>query len=590
MLPAAVAALADLALRRPWALIAANLAVLAVATIVAAGTPGDLPVGSTGTDGAGEEADLVIATTGDVPVHSGVYRVALRVISSQVRSDAAVSGLSQGPISEDGRSTSLLVTLRSADDSDRQAAVERIEGSIDSGPLRLAYGGQVATWLDARGDLSGDLWKLELLATPFALLLLAGALGPRLALAPVICAGTAIAGALAGLRAGGAISDVSLLGIAPAAVVGLALGVEAPCLFLSRYRDEAAIAPPAEAVRRTLAAVGPAGLPLVAAITAGTAGLMVTTIDPAPSMILACALAALLALCSTLVTVPALLALTGPDVAAGSGVSGESRLARPARGLTGVLARRRPRTFVAAVLAVALMLAAGSAVLHGETRAFSSRDLPAGSQARSADAIAAGGSGGGVLKPNAAAGSQSPPARAEPGSLFAKLPLAAAVSAGALIVVLVAAFRSARVVPVAVATLLPAAAACGLCVLVFQDGHLADALGQERRGALETGAVASLLSALVAVCAFRAVVALGATREERSLGLVPERAAETAAAFTMPAAAVATAIAAAATAVLAGSDLYPAREFGLAVAAGLAVDLVLLRVPLVAALSRWGGG
>jgi hypothetical protein len=40
---------------------------------------------------------------------------------------------------------------------------------------------------------------------------------------------------------------------------------------------------------------------------------------------------------------------------------------------------------------------------------------------------------------------------------------------------------------------------------------------------------------------------------------------------------------------LAGTDLYPAREFGLAVATGLVIDLVLLRAPLIAALARWGG-
>src|SRR4051812_8589442 len=68
------------------------------------------------------------------------------------------------------------------------------------------------------------------------------------------------------------------------------------------------------------------------------------------------------------------------------------------------------------------------------------------------------------------------------------------------------------------------------------------------------------------------------------------RAGETATAFTFPAATVATAIGAAAAGVLAGSDLYPAREFGLAVAAGLVIDLLLLRVPLIAALARWGGG
>jgi uncharacterized membrane protein YdfJ with MMPL/SSD domain len=67
-----------------------------------------------------------------------------------------------------------------------------------------------------------------------------------------------------------------------------------------------------------------------------------------------------------------------------------------------------------------------------------------------------------------------------------------------------------------------------------------------------------------------------------------ERTAEHAAALTMPAALVATLVGAAATGVLAGADLYPAREFGLAVAVGLLLDVLLIRTPLLAALARWG--
>jgi uncharacterized membrane protein YdfJ with MMPL/SSD domain len=54
----------------------------------------------------------------------------------------------------------------------------------------------------------------------------------------------------------------------------------------------------------------------------------------------------------------------------------------------------------------------------------------------------------------------------------------------------------------------------------------------------------------------------------------------------MPAVAAASLVGAAACGVLAGADLYPAREFGLIVAAGLVLDLIL-RPPLIAVLARW---
>jgi uncharacterized membrane protein YdfJ with MMPL/SSD domain len=148
-------------------------------------------------------------------------------------------------------------------------------------------------------------------------------------------------------------------------------------------------------------------------------------------------------------------------------------------------------------------------------------------------------------------------------------------------------FRSLRLIPVAILTLLPAAAACGLCVLAYQEWH-PSWLVVHRDDTLETGVVASLLVALVAVSANRSVAAIQAVREERFLGLAPDVATETASALTLPAATAATVIVAAMAGVLAGADLDPARQFGFAIGAGVVLDLILMRVPLIAALARWG--
>jgi hypothetical protein len=51
---------------------------------------------------------------------------------------------------------------------------------------------------------------------------------------------------------------------------------------------------------------------------------------------------------------------------------------------------------------------------------------------------------------------------------------------------------------------------------------------------------------------------------------------------------MATVAGAALTGALLGADLYAAKEFGFAVAVGLLLDLVLIRIPLLAALARWG--
>jgi hypothetical protein len=569
-----LAGLVDLAVRRPWALLAANLLVLAAALAVSIAGAGSLPIGSTAPSGStAGEPDLIVATTGRVPVHSGVYRVALRVISSQVKADAAVAEVRQGPISDDGRSTSLLVSLGGLDAASKQDAVERIEAGIDPGPLKVSYGGQVATLLDARHELAVDFWKLELAAMPFAALVLALALGARLAAAPIICAATAIAGSLAGLVLLGLVADISLLGSAPAPVVGLVLGIEAPCALFARFRAEATRAPRPEALRRAVHTTTDLAIPTVIAAALVTVGLVATSLDQAPSMIVGCALAAALALASALVCAPAIVWLAGDDRHASGQAPVTAWLAsRPAL-LAGRLAGSRRAAIGATAVGAALMLAAALPLIQAHGAPFTTLDLPPDSPARTAATLAGVTSdlGGGD-------------------AIFGDLALAAGVAAVALVVVLRLAFRSRLALPVGIASLLPAAAACGLCVLVFQEGHLADAIGLTGQGTLESGAVAALLVALVSVSAGRSAAAMQAAQEATAGPLDPGWAAQWTASLLLPGAIVATLIGAAATGVLAGATLYPAREFGLAVAVGLLLDLVLLRLPLIALLARRAPG
>lgn len=569
-----VARLADLAVRRPRALLVANLVFLAAATAVAIAGANRLPIGSLAPEGSATgDPDLIVATTGREPVNSAAYRTTLRVITSQVETDSDVAQVRQGPVSADGRSTALLVSLEGLSASERQEAVERIEDGIDPGPLDVSYGGQVGTLLDARHELATDFWKLELLALPFVALFLAVALGPRLAAGAVIAASTAIAGALAGLVAVGLVADISLLGIAPGAVVGLVLGVEAPCALYARFRAEASRATRAEALARAVAVVADLAIPAGVAAALVTVGLVATSLDQAPSMILGCALAAAFALLSALVCAPAILWLSERDHHATGEAPVVAWLSRVPAALAGRLASSRRRAALSVIAAAILMLAAAIPLLHAQGVPFSAIDLPANSPARAAAEVA-GGDGGTV-------GGDA---------LFGDLPLAAAVSAIALVVVLGVAFSWRPALPVALLTLLPAAAACGLCVLVFQDGHLAGAIGQAKQGALDTGAAAAILAALVSVSAARSAAALQTSREAAAGAMDPEWAARWGASALLPGVILATLIAAAATGVLSGASLYAAREFGLAVTVGLLLDLLLLRTPLIAALARWAHG
>ena len=166
------------------------------------------------------------------------------------------------------------------------------------------------------------------------------------------------------------------------------------------------------------------------------------------------------------------------------------------------------------------------------------------------------------------------------------LAVAAAIAAAVLaIFVLALVRRPFLAVGLGLVTLLPAAAALGILELVFGDGRATTALDYAPQGAVALDAVLAGVAGVASVSAARSAAYPVSLRGERAVA-VREGAAEREARLTLGAAAAASAIAAASAAVLVGSDVIPAKEIGLALAAGLVLDLVALRVLLIPALGR----
>ena len=242
-------AVAARAVQTPWALIAGNVAVLAIATVVAAGAPADLGIGSTRVDDS-EAAPLIVVLEAAEGVDSRVFDVARDVVVAQVEADPAVAEVEVQPSERRTEAAVLVIDTQDASSAEREDALERLERRIDPGPLRASLGGETAVAVEARRDLGGDLWRLELLVLPFVFLVVALTVGLRLAPAALLSAVTAIVTTLAIMRALGLLADVSLLGIAPAFVISVVLGVEIPALLVQRYRGESTLTPPAEAVQQ----------------------------------------------------------------------------------------------------------------------------------------------------------------------------------------------------------------------------------------------------------------------------------------------------------------------------------------------------
>jgi hypothetical protein len=242
-------ALADLALKRPWGLLAANVAVAAAAVVASLGAPSELGIGSTRLEGSGD-SDLVVVLRRDVAADTRVFEVAEDVITAQVETDPAVASVApqRAGGSDDAGRVVLVGEFEDVSQAERQEAVERLEEGIDPGPLRVEIGGETAVLTEARRSLGGDLWRVV-------------------------------------------------------------LGIELPAMVADLRRDEAALSPEPRALRhavgegalRTALIAGAASLPALA--------LLMTPLDEAASLALGCALAAWLAAASALTSTPALLRL-----------------------------------------------------------------------------------------------------------------------------------------------------------------------------------------------------------------------------------------------------------------------------------------
>ena len=499
--------------RRPWVPLGLAAVLLIVAGATALATVGDLGVGSLRlvdppAQPTAEEAEVFVelSADGDPAPGDRAFEISEEAVIAQLKADPAVSSVRA---ERRGDGVALITGFGDATAGEREQAVDRLRETIDGGALRARVGGEVAVQLEQREKLGEKLWRTELLAVPLALLALIAAVGSRAVAAPILCAAIAIAGALALLGLLGDVADVSLLGAGAAAVVGLVLGVELPV----------------RALRSPVAAreqePRPALLVAAAAAVPGFA-LLATPLDQAGSVAMGAAAAAVLAALAAVVVVPAVASLA------------EARIESSGPGRVGATSRR---TLIAGGVALlALCALAVPAFVWGDTASYA------------------------ALEPGLGA-----PTRLSGDSLIADLPLAAAIAAGVIALALTAFTRDLRALALGPLSLLPAAAALGICALLAEQTSL---IGREDAAGsfLDTGAIAVALCGVAAVSCARSASAALWLSAGRRLELVPGL--------------LGTAVGLLAAAGLYATGVQQAEDLAVAVAAGLAADLVLVRLAL----------
>lgn len=528
----------------------ANLALAVVLGVLALGAADRVAVGGGLERDGDEQTRIVVVLTPVGTLSPAVARQAESTVESGLLADPSVVGVE--PLdTEDGGDSVLLVTVGAGTAVGGQSAAERVTARIDPGPFEVAVAGEPGVQVLAREQVEDELPGLALLAVPLVLLVLGFSFGPRQMAAPVVAGATAAFGGVALLRVAPSALDLPAAGLAVSAVVGIAVAVEA-CLAVRRAYADAAFAAPAAMLDEALGAA----LPRIAWAGAGgalaAATLFAIPLPAAHSAAVGGIGAALLAAASAPVAMASLLALSPArpgDTEAGGGSTkvGDWVLGGPIGRIADEVSYRPALAWIPAALVLAALGFAASQAFETEAVALAAGDLGADSEpARVAGLLAdeVPGDEAALL----ASGSERV-AGATTDLFHSRLPWIL----GALTLLgLAAAYAPSRSPREAIANgvgaALPAGAACGLFAIAGETPH------------------ASVLLATVA--------ALGGVGVARA-ALADARGAL-----------AGTLVAGAAIGVLAGAELDALAQVGVALAAGLVIDLVLVRTVLAHCLER----
>jgi putative drug exporter of the RND superfamily len=335
----------------------------------------------------GGESDLVFLVRADVgTVDEGPAAEAGAALSDRLAADPNLSHVTsywttgaQSMKSVDG--TQALMVANIADGNSASIADKY---SDDAGAVEVIVGGPAVAGDDIDGQVGADLALAESIAVPVILVLLVLAFGSVVAaLLPLVVGAIAIMGTFGELSVLGSATDVSIYAINLTTALGLGLGIDYALLMVSRYREELAAgrAVP-DAVVRTVETAGRTILFSGLAVAAALAALLVFPLYFLRSFAYAGIGVVAIAVAGAIVALPALLAVLGTRVNAGSvpWLRRPRSAAAPFWGRLAARAMRRP--LLAGGVVVALLVAAALPLLSVEFGTPDDRVLPTSAASR----------------------------------------------------------------------------------------------------------------------------------------------------------------------------------------------------------------
>ncbi|MHA4849059.1 MMPL family transporter [Rhodococcus sp. MSC1_016] len=269
----------------------------------------------------------------------------------------------QRMVSEDGTKASAAVTV-DPEAGITVAAFDRLLPKLEVEGIDTEFAGNSVVGVAFNNRLQQDLVLAEAIALPITLVLLVFLFGGVVAAAvPVFVGLLSIFSALATLRVLTLFTDVNSFAINVASLLGLGLAIDYGLFVVGRFREELESgADTAEATRRTVLTAGRtvlfSGLLLVCAFS----GMLVFPQDVIASLGFGAMAAVASAALLSLTAVPALLAILGPRINAGSwrkdaAQRSEAR-ARTFWGSVVTWVMRRPAAIAVGIVAGLLVLAA----------------------------------------------------------------------------------------------------------------------------------------------------------------------------------------------------------------------------------------
>lgn len=267
-------------------------------------------------------ADLVLYIRADKPVDDIAVAAAgtrlTALVAQRPGVDSAQSYWNTGSTllrSEDGLGALIRVDL-SGTERDAVATSRDLLPAVRAAAKGLSVGATGPAWLNAQAtdESERDLKRGELLAAPLTLIILLLAFGSLTAAAiPVAVGAVSVAAALAVLATLTLVMPITVFAINICAALGFALSVDYALFIVTRYREELSQgAESREAIARSMATAGRAVLFSAATVALCLSALFVFPLELLRSLAWAAIIVVIVSALTSLLVLPALLAVLGP--------------------------------------------------------------------------------------------------------------------------------------------------------------------------------------------------------------------------------------------------------------------------------------